>query len=83
MPQMVDVFQTKSALHIVMELIQGGELYHRLQGRPRFSEAEARPVIKSLAASLHYLHSLGIVHRDIKPENILCRLVIQGKAGRG
>ena len=71
--RLYNVYEDKKCLYLVMELISGGELYHKLQGRPRFREDEARPVIRSLAESVHYLHTLGIVHRDIKPENILCR----------
>ena len=52
--------------------MRGGELYARIVGRPRFSEAEARVVIMPIVESVFYLHQLGIVHRDIKPENILC-----------
>ena len=67
-----DVFETGATMYIVMELIKGGELFDNIVGRSRFTENEARQLIKPLVDAVAYLHSLGIVHRDIKPENILC-----------
>ena len=59
-------------MYIVTELLEGGELFTALVGRARFTEAEARDLVRPLIDSVAYLHALGIVHRDIKPENILC-----------
>jgi serine/threonine protein kinase len=67
-----DVFETSGTMYIVMELIRGGELFDNIVGRSRFTEDEARQLVKPLVDAVAYLHSLGIVHRDIKPENILC-----------
>jgi serine/threonine protein kinase len=67
-----NVYEDGKTMFIVMELLEGGELFNRIVGRARFSESEAKEVIKPLIESVAYLHSLGIVHRDIKPENILC-----------
>ena len=36
-----------------------------------FSEKEIHQIITSLAKSLEYVHSQGIIHGDLKPENIL------------
>ncbi len=67
-----DVYETPTTMYIVMELLEGGELFDRIVGRSRFSEDEARRLARPLIEAVAYLHSLGIVHRDIKPENILC-----------
>ena len=55
-----------------MEMLNGGELFERIVGRPRFTEAETAKLIRPLLESVAYIHDLGIVHRDLKPENILC-----------
>ncbi|MFN3504500.1 MAG: protein kinase domain-containing protein, partial [Allorhizobium sp.] len=70
--KLVDVFESRQHIYIVMELLRGGELFDRIVGRARFTEEEARQVVRPLLESVDYLHRMGIVHRDLKPENILC-----------
>ncbi|RLN54899.1 hypothetical protein BBJ29_007552 [Phytophthora kernoviae] len=67
-----DVYEDRQYIFIVTELVSGGELFNRIVGRARYTEAEARLVMSPLLESVSYLHRLGIVHRDLKPENILC-----------
>lgn len=58
---------------IVMDLIDGGELFDRIVAKEMYNEREARDVVRTLLDVLGYLHfERCIVHRDIKPENILC-----------
>mmetsp|Transcript_10330 Transcript_10330/g.17298 ORF Transcript_10330/g.17298 Transcript_10330/m.17298 type:complete len:410 (+) Transcript_10330:102-1331(+) len=70
--RMEGLYESKSSIYIVMEMLKGGELFERIVGRPRFTEQEAGKLIRPLLESVAYLHDLGIVHRDLKPENILC-----------
>lgn len=58
-------------LAIVMEYIEGGELYEYVARCGKFSPRIARTYFKMLLDALSYMHSRGITHRDIKPENIL------------
>ncbi len=53
-------------MYIVMERVKGGELFHRIVGRARFSEGEARALITPLLQAIAYIHGMGIIHRDIK-----------------
>jgi calcium/calmodulin-dependent protein kinase I len=66
-----DSFETTHKLFIVMELIKGGDLFDRIIDKGKYSEFEAREVMRMLLEAVKYLHSKGIVHRDLKPENIL------------
>ncbi|KAG6616912.1 CAMK/CAMK1 protein kinase [Phytophthora cinnamomi] len=70
--RLYDVYEDRQHIFIVTELVSGGELFNRIVGRARYTEAEARLVMRPLLESVNYLHRLGIVHRDLKPENILC-----------
>ncbi|OMJ93535.1 hypothetical protein SteCoe_3513 [Stentor coeruleus] len=66
-----DIFDSKKHLLIVMELVEGGELFDRLVKKKVLSEYSASKIIKQLLEATSYLHDFCIVHRDIKPENIL------------
>ncbi|CAI7873671.1 unnamed protein product [Closterium sp. NIES-54] len=61
------------AVHLVMELCNGGDLFDFIQGAPkgRLNERHAASVMRQLLGALHHCHSLGVLHRDVKPENIL------------
>ncbi|KAJ8598783.1 hypothetical protein CTAYLR_010182 [Chrysophaeum taylorii] len=66
-------YEDSRYFHIVMDLIQGGELFDRIVAKDYYNEREARDVVRTLLDVLGYLHyECAIVHRDIKPENILC-----------
>lgn len=67
----VQVYDDGSVVHLVMELMHGGELLDKLLKQKFFSEREAAEVLAVLADTLKYLHQQGVVHRDLKPSNIL------------
>ena len=75
--KLVDVFEDERHWCLVMELMEGGELFDQILEKEYFSEAEARDATKSIVDAIMYCHSLGVVHRDIKPENLL----LQSKEG--
>ncbi|EKX38178.1 hypothetical protein GUITHDRAFT_158530 [Guillardia theta CCMP2712] len=64
-------FQTGSSLCLVMDFINGGELFIHLKKQKFFSERDARIWAAEILLALEYLHSMGIIYRDIKPENVL------------
>ena len=55
---MEGLFETKTHLYIVMEMLKGGELFERIVGRPRFTELEAARLLRPLLESVAYLHDL-------------------------
>lgn len=67
-----DIFDTKNRLFIVLELQQGGTLGEILKKVGRFTEDQARPVMRDILEGVAYLHDKSIVHRDLKLKNILC-----------
>jgi tetratricopeptide (TPR) repeat protein len=56
--------------YLVMELVEGGNLFQQLHGQPR-QVREAAALVETIARAIHAAHDKGIVHRDLKPANIL------------
>jgi len=67
----VDVYESETYLHLVMECMEGGELFERLTKRKRFSERDAASAVYHMLLAVNYIHNRGIVHRDLKLENFL------------
>lgn len=64
-------FQDSTSLFMVMEYIEGGELFTLLRKSRRFPSQVAKFYASEVVLALEYLHNLGIIYRDLKPENIL------------
>mmetsp|Transcript_10774 Transcript_10774/g.19478 ORF Transcript_10774/g.19478 Transcript_10774/m.19478 type:complete len:423 (-) Transcript_10774:1084-2352(-) len=67
-----DIFDSATHMSIVLEYIQGGELFDMIASAGRFSEKNASQIMRQMFNGLQYLHQYNIIHRDIKPENVLC-----------
>lgn len=66
-----EMYASEESLHMVMECLEGGELFERIaQGGAMKEEVAARLTLQ-LLRSLAHLHSRRIVHRDLKPENVV------------
>lgn len=64
-------YEDSAAVHVVMELCSGGELFDRIVSRGRYSEKKAAKLARTIASVVEACHSLGVIHRDLKPENFL------------
>jgi serine/threonine protein kinase len=69
----VDFFDGGDKYYIVMELMQGGDLFDRICQMESYTEKDARDFAKILLEAMAYVHGNGICHRDIKPQNILLK----------
>jgi len=66
-----EIFEDSKKYYIMMEYLQGGELFEAITKAGSFSEFSAGKIMKQLLAAVNYLHNNNIVHRDLKPENIM------------
>ena len=69
--KLITWFQTKDAWVMVLEHLNGGELFEQLIAKGEYSEREASETIRKIGNAILHLHSRNIVHGDIKPENIM------------
>lgn len=66
-----DSYVTNDSYYLILEFINGGELYDTIIGFKYFTEKTASKMMYQLLSAVAYIHDKGIVHRDIKPENLL------------
>ncbi|KAM5237575.1 death-associated protein kinase 3 [Ctenodactylus gundi] len=66
-----DVFENKTDVVLILELVAGGELFDFLAEKESLTEDEATQFLKQILDGVHYLHSKRIAHFDLKPENIM------------
>ncbi|RWR95617.1 calcium-dependent protein kinase 13 [Cinnamomum micranthum f. kanehirae] len=63
--------EDENAVHLVMELCEGGELFDRIVARGHYSERAAAAVTRTIVEVVQLCHKHGVIHRDLKPENFL------------
>jgi serine/threonine protein kinase len=57
--------------YLVMELIRGESLAHRISAQGPLSTQDVLSILRQSALALQYAHALGVIHRDIKPGNMM------------
>ena len=57
--------------YLVLDLVEGGELFEHLCDHGSYSEADAARVVRQTASALAFLHGIGMTHSDLKPENLM------------
>uniref|UniRef100_A0AAZ3QZY7 non-specific serine/threonine protein kinase n=1 Tax=Oncorhynchus tshawytscha TaxID=74940 RepID=A0AAZ3QZY7_ONCTS len=66
-----DIFENKTDVILILELVSGGELFDFLAEKESLTEEAATQFLKQILDGVHYLHSKCIAHFDLKPENIM------------
>jgi serine/threonine protein kinase len=66
-----DVWETSTHLYLVLEYIQGGELFDHLCNHGPLSINETLKYFHQIIGAVDYFHRFNVAHRDLKPENIL------------
>ncbi|KAL5806373.1 hypothetical protein ACOSQ3_029268 [Xanthoceras sorbifolium] len=64
-------YEDSVAVHVVMELCAGGELFDRIVKKGHYTERKAAQLARTIVGFVETCHSLGVMHRDLKPENFL------------
>uniref|UniRef100_A0A453M0A8 non-specific serine/threonine protein kinase n=1 Tax=Aegilops tauschii subsp. strangulata TaxID=200361 RepID=A0A453M0A8_AEGTS len=64
-------YEDAVAVHLVMELCAGGELFDRIVQKGHYTERKAAELARVIVGVVEVCHSMGVMHRDLKPENFL------------
>ncbi|PIN00328.1 Serine/threonine protein kinase [Handroanthus impetiginosus] len=65
------VLASKTKICMVLEYVNGGELFERIASKGKYTEAEGRKLFQQLIDGVSYCHNKGIFHRDLKLENVM------------
>ena len=69
--KILEVFNDEEYMLIIMEYINGGNLFSFVKKRRKLSEKMAKFLFRQIILGIQHIHSKKVVHRDIKLENIL------------
>lgn len=64
-------FEEGNFYYLILDLVQGGEMFDHLIENGPYSEADAARLVREVASALAFLHGIGVVHGDLKPENLM------------
>jgi len=71
--RLFNIYESDNHIYLVLELLNGGELFDRIREKGQYNENDASILMKKLLSALVFMHSKGIMHRDIKPENLILK----------
>ena len=71
--QLYEIFESENNIHLILEHLNGKELFDQIKERGYYSEKDAAKILRCILNALVVLHSNNIVHRDLKPENLIFR----------
>ncbi|CAA3030435.1 CBL-interacting serine threonine- kinase 1-like [Olea europaea subsp. europaea] len=69
--RLYEVLASKTKIFMVLEYVNGGELFDRIASKGKLSESEGRKLFHQLIDGVSYCHNNGVFHRDLKLENVL------------
>ena len=72
--KILETFEDDKFILIIMEYINGGNLFSFVKKRRKLSEKISKFLFRQIILGIQHIHSKKIVHRDIKLENILIDL---------
>ena len=69
--RLIDFFIERECYFIVMEYMEGGDLFDRIGKKSSYDESDARDLCIKMLEAVRHCHDNGIAHCDLKPKNLL------------
>lgn len=69
--RLYEVLEDRKAYYVVMEKVQGLDLFESLMGNGPLSIDEVKEVLRQVLGGLEELHRHGAIHKDLKLENVM------------
>jgi serine/threonine protein kinase len=69
--KLVEVLASHTKIYLVLELVEGSDLFDKINKRNGLPEELCREYFRQIIAGVEHCHKQGVCHRDLKPENIL------------
>ncbi|KAK0162885.1 hypothetical protein PV327_006621 [Microctonus hyperodae] len=71
--QLYDAIDCGKQFYVILELIEGGELFERvIDDDFLLTERSCAVFMRQICEGIEFVHAQNILHLDMKPENILC-----------
>ncbi|KAF5286331.1 hypothetical protein FQA39_LY04229 [Lamprigera yunnana] len=71
--QIYDAYESAKMMCVILELIEGGELFERvIDDDFVLTEKSCTVFMRQICEGVAFIHKQRILHLDMKPENILC-----------
>lgn len=71
MMNLIELHESKNSVYLVLELLEGGELFSFISNRKKLTYADVALVMRGILLALAYMSNKKIIHRDLKPDNLL------------
>ncbi|CAI8587431.1 unnamed protein product [Vicia faba] len=69
--RLYEVLASKTKIYMVLEYVNGGELFDKIASKGKLTEAHGRKMFQQLIDGVSCCHNKGVFHRDLKLENVL------------
>lgn len=66
------VYETERSVYLIMELLEGGEIFSRFP-QQTFSREDIKYLTRTLLQAISELQERNLIHRDLKPGNIMLK----------
>jgi len=71
--QLLEVVATKANYYVVMEKVEGKDLFEHMD-EDQVKQEDTREVVYQVLEALNFLHSQGRIHKDLKLENVMVNM---------